>query len=89
MVEWAPSRRFLEHLVHPRGEIRQVKPEFFRDSDHSRVGFFAAAGPAIARGSLGTISPTDLAPLFLSLMGERFPLPSPRASSSSDLVEHR
>ena len=74
MVEWASSRRFLEHLVHPRGDIRQEKPEFFRDSDHSRGGFFAAAGPAIARGSLGTISPTDLAPLFLSLMGERFPL---------------
>lgn len=90
MVEWKPSRRFIERLEHPRGEIAQARPEFFRDSDHSRVGFIAVAGPAIARGDLGTIAPTDLAPLFLSLMGE--PVASSmrrRRSRSADLVEER
>jgi len=89
MVEWKPSRRFLECLVHPRGEIRQSKPEFFRDSDHSRVGFLAAAGPGTARGNLGSISPSDLAPLFLSLMGERARPATRRTSPAADLVEQR
>ena len=70
LVEWKPTRRFITRLEHPKGDIFQDKPEFFRDSDHSRTGWFAAAGPAIARGELGTLSPLDLAPLFLSLLGE-------------------
>ena len=71
MIEWKPSRRFMDRLLHPAGDLHQQKPEFFRDSDHSRVGFVAAAGPSIGRGPLEDISPLDLAPTFLALLGER------------------
>jgi predicted AlkP superfamily phosphohydrolase/phosphomutase len=70
MIEWKPSRRFIDRLLHPAGELRQKKPEFFRDSDHSRVGFVTAAGPSIACGPLEDITPLDLAPTFLALLGE-------------------
>ena len=69
LVEWTPTRYFRERLTHPRGEIVQSKPEFFRDSDHSREGWVLAAGPDITPGSLGIVSPMDLVPRFLSLMG--------------------
>jgi len=69
LVEWTPTRYFRDRLVHPRGEITQTKPEFFRDSDHSREGWFVAAGPDITPGPLGALSPLALAPMFLSLMG--------------------
>jgi len=69
LVEWTPTRYFRDRLVHPRGEITQTKPEFFRDSDHSREGWFVAAGPDITPGPLGALSPMALAPMFLSLMG--------------------
>jgi len=68
LVEWTPSRHFRDRMTHPRGEIRQSKPEFFRDSDHSREGWIAAAGPGFGTTPLGEIAPTALAPLFLSLM---------------------
>ena len=68
LVEWKPSRRFIDRLAHPAGDIHQKKPEFFRDSDHSRVGFVAAAGPSIQPGDIGAISPLDLAPTFLALL---------------------
>jgi len=60
--------------VHPRMELTQKEPEFFRDSDHTQNGFVAAAGPDIyLRGVLPDISPLDLAPTFLMLLGEPQP----------------
>jgi predicted AlkP superfamily phosphohydrolase/phosphomutase len=69
-VEWKPGR-FMQRVVHPRVELVQKKPEFFRVSDHLSHGFAAAAGSSIRRqGSIGDISLLDLAPTFLALLGE-------------------
>ena len=89
IVEWKPARHFRERLEHPRGEIVQARPECFRDSDHSREGWLVAAGPSIARGEMGRVSPTDLVPLFLSLMGEPLRAPNRRESVAADLAEER
>jgi len=68
-AEWAEADHFMERVVHPRAELRQRPCEFHRDSDHSRRGFVAAAGPLIrGRGDLGELSPLDLAPTFLRLL---------------------
>jgi predicted AlkP superfamily phosphohydrolase/phosphomutase len=73
-VSWAPRPYFQRRVLHPRAELRQIRPDFFRDSDHSTEGFLAAAGPAIrARGQVGTLSPLDVAPTFLSLLGSAIP----------------
>ncbi|MBC7790578.1 MAG: alkaline phosphatase family protein [Anaerolineae bacterium] len=70
LVEWQASDRFIERLVHPKAELVQERPEFFRGSDHSLHGFVAAAGPGIGgRGELREIPLLDLAPTFLGLMG--------------------
>jgi predicted AlkP superfamily phosphohydrolase/phosphomutase len=72
-VEWKPGH-FMRRVVHPRVELVQKKPEFFRVSDHTSHGFTAAAGSSIrSQGSIGDISLLDLAPTFLTLMGEPVP----------------
>jgi predicted AlkP superfamily phosphohydrolase/phosphomutase len=72
-VEWKPGR-FMNRLLHPRAEITQKKPDFYRRSDHSQNGFFAAKGPRIKnRGFIGEIPLLALAPTFLSLLGEPIP----------------
>jgi predicted AlkP superfamily phosphohydrolase/phosphomutase len=72
-IEWKPGH-VLNRVVHPRAELVQENPEFLRVSDHSDHGFLAAAGPSIrGRGALGDVSLLDLAPTFLSLMGEATP----------------
>lgn len=72
-VAWKPGR-FMSRVLHPRAELTQRKPEFFRPSDHCRYGFVAAAGPSIGgKGSLGELSLLDLALTFMSLMGEPIP----------------
>jgi predicted AlkP superfamily phosphohydrolase/phosphomutase len=69
-VEWIPGR-FLQRVRHPRCELAQGQPDFFRRSDHSSAGFVAAAGPGIRRGAaLGEVDVLDLAPTFLALLGE-------------------
>jgi predicted AlkP superfamily phosphohydrolase/phosphomutase len=74
LVEWQSLPRYMERVVHPKGELIQYPPEIFRGSDHSRFGFVAMAGPSIrARGSMGDVSLLDLAPTFLALMGESTP----------------
>ena len=74
-VEWEPTDYFVERVLHPRAELVQRKPDFFRNSDHSGFGFVAAAGPSI--GNVGpltdTVSVLDLAPTFLSLLGRPAP----------------
>ncbi|WP_017715767.1 alkaline phosphatase family protein [Kamptonema formosum] len=73
-VQWKPATHFMERVIHPKAELRQQKPEFYRDSDHSHNGFIAAAGPSIQRrGAIADVSLLDLAPTFLSLMGEPIP----------------
>jgi predicted AlkP superfamily phosphohydrolase/phosphomutase len=72
-VEWLPGR-FLRRVVHPRTELVQAKPDFFRRSDHSQHGFIAGAGPSIQRlGRLNDVQLLNLAPTFLSLMGQPIP----------------
>jgi predicted AlkP superfamily phosphohydrolase/phosphomutase len=52
----------------------QTKPDFFRRSDHSQHGFVAGAGPSIQkRGRLDDVQLLNLAPTFLSLMGQPVP----------------
>jgi len=66
-AEWKEAEHFVDHVVHPRGEIHQGKTGFHRGTDHSPYGFFAAAGPGVsARGDQGDIDPLDLVPTFLS-----------------------
>nr|MBA3441569.1 hypothetical protein [Pyrinomonadaceae bacterium] len=72
-IEWN-HRHFMQRVNHPMCDLVQKKPDFFRTTDHSDHGFFAAAGPSIgARESLGDVPVLDFAPTFLSLMGEPVP----------------
>ncbi len=72
-VEWKPGC-FMQRVVHPRAELVQKKPDFYRCSDHSSNGFVAAAGPSIQRqGTVGDVQVLDLAPTFLFLLGESAP----------------
>jgi predicted AlkP superfamily phosphohydrolase/phosphomutase len=68
-VDWRPGR-FLDRVVHPGGELTQERPDFYRRSDHSGSGFFAAAGPGILpNGEIGDVDVLDLAPTLLALRG--------------------
>jgi predicted AlkP superfamily phosphohydrolase/phosphomutase len=72
-IEWKPGR-FMERVVHPATDLVQRKPDWYRPSDHSSSGFVAAAGPSVRKlGALGDVQVLDLAPTFLSLMGEHVP----------------
>lgn len=73
-IEWKPAFHFIQTLVHPKTQLIQSKPYYFRDSYHSMTGFVLGAGPSIPRlGDIGNISLLDLAPTFLCLMGEEVP----------------
>lgn len=73
-VMFKPHRHFLERVSHPRAELTQEPPELFRDTHHSQSGLVVGAGPSVAAGGeLGEISPLDLAPTLLSMLGERPP----------------
>jgi len=70
-IEWKASAHFMERVTHPKAELVQTKPWYNRSSYHSFSGFVAAAGPSIrGRGAIGEVRLLDLAPTFLSLMGE-------------------
>lgn len=72
-VEWKPGC-FMERVLHPEAELTQKKPEFFRRSDHSSCGFFTLAGPSVKTGGkIDNIEVLDIAPTFLSLLGEHVP----------------
>jgi predicted AlkP superfamily phosphohydrolase/phosphomutase len=84
-VEWVPGR-FLERVRHPRAELAQGRPDFYRRSDHSHAGFLAAAGPDVRRGvPLGEVDVLDLAPTFLALCG-RAPGPALRGRVLEELL---
>ena len=69
-VDWRPGN-FLRNVHHPRAELTQDRPDFYRRSDHSSRGFFAATGPGL--GATGEIAePLDVltfAPTFMALLG--------------------
>ena len=69
-VHWKPTPRFLRRVMHPRAELAQDEPEFFRDSDHTSMGFIAASGPAFASaGDVGEIDALDIAPTLWAALG--------------------
>lgn len=73
-VEWTPVPHFIDRVTHPRAEITQQRPEFYRGTDHTYEGFLAAAGPAVTRkGDRGAIDPLSLAPTLLQLLGQEPP----------------
>lgn len=82
-VRWRPSDQFWERLVHPRAELRQERPEFFRESDHTEAGWLAMAGPQVTRrGAQPAVDVLAVAPTLLRLVGEEIPvgLAAPLAS---------
>jgi predicted AlkP superfamily phosphohydrolase/phosphomutase len=73
-VSFKPAPHFISRLLHPRAELTQPPPAYFRSNEHSPEGFLAAAGPSIpARGDVGDVEVQDLAPTFLTLLGEPVP----------------
>ncbi|MEY2540347.1 MAG: hypothetical protein QOG67_4087 [Verrucomicrobiota bacterium] len=71
IVHWKSCRHFVERVVHPKANLTQRKPEFFRDTDHAAHGFIAAAGPAISNsGEIADVEVLDLAPTFLALLNQ-------------------
>ncbi len=89
LVEWQPARHFLERVAHPKGDLHQRRPEFFRSTDHSRAGFLIAAGPDIAaHGELpAAFDVLDLAPTALALLGQ--PPPAALTGRVADFVQPR
>lgn len=72
-VEFKPGK-FMDTVTFDGKEITMKRPEFFRRSDHSCYGFFALSGPSVKRrGAAGDINVLDIAPTFLSLIGEPVP----------------
>jgi hypothetical protein len=60
---------------HPRADLSQKEPEFFRRSDHSSYGFFALAGPSVkSSGRTDDIDVLDIAPTLMSLLEEPVPV---------------
>lgn len=65
IVDWDFSDRFITTIDHPRARITIREPEFFRDSEHTRQGFLAMAGPDVP--TLDATTPFDaggVAPLL-------------------------
>lgn len=70
VVKWKPTKTYQESLYHPRTMIRQNKPRYYRQNNHTGYGFFSAYGPSIQKeGKLSDASLTNFAPRFLSLLG--------------------
>jgi predicted AlkP superfamily phosphohydrolase/phosphomutase len=71
VVDWQPSSRMVERIVHPKAVLVRRKVGDPRGNYHSDTGLVMAAGASIEkRGFAGDFSPLDFAPLFLTLMGE-------------------
>ncbi len=71
VVQWTPRNQWLREVRHPKATLRQSRPEFFRASEHTTEGFFAAAGPAIQKhGEQPTASSLDFVSEFLRLLGK-------------------
>ena len=73
-VDWQPVPHERPVLIHPSARVEQQRQRYNRDSFHSTVGFVAAAGPSVQRrGDLGPLDLLDLAPTWLTMMGEPVP----------------
>lgn len=69
-VHWQPIPRFLRRVQHPRVELVQDEPEFFRDSAHTPYGFIAASGPAFATcGCASDVDVLSVAPRLRAALG--------------------
>ena len=70
-MHWKSSRHFLDRAIHPKGEIKQRRPRFFRNSYHRAPGFAAFKGPArLEPGWYEEGSILDIAPTLMGLLGE-------------------
>lgn len=70
VIKWKPTKYYQEMLHHPRTPIRQKKPQFYRQNNHTEYGFFSASGPSIEKlGQLPDASLTSFAKSFLSDLG--------------------
>ena len=71
IIEWEQHTEWVQEVTHPvAGTIRQPRPAFFRDSNHSANAFFLVAGSSVAeRGDMGDISLLDVAPTLRKLTG--------------------
>lgn len=86
-VEWSPTPYLKSRVVHPKAELVQEKLDFQRNSHHTHSGFLAAAGPSLhGRGAIGEISLLDLAPTFLSLLGQ--PIPENLSGKMIEAIAH-
>lgn len=73
-AQWASAQHFIPRLQHPRATLTQRRPQYYRNSGHYYEGYVIAAGPDVRRaGDLGRVALLDLAPTFLSLLGEAAP----------------
>lgn len=73
-VEWSPTPYLKRRVVHPDSVLVQEELDFHRNSHHTHAGFLTAAGPSIqGRGAIGEVPLLDLAPTFLSLLGQPTP----------------
>lgn len=69
-VSWRAHDQPLRRVLHPRGELTQPPHHFHRGSHHTAQGFLIGAGPSIrAAGRVPEVSPLDLAPTLLTLLG--------------------
>lgn len=72
VAKWKPTKSYQEILYHPKTTIRQKRPRFYRQNNHTEYGFFTACGPSIEKqGRLPDASLTNFAPTFLSQLGIR------------------
>lgn len=76
-VHWKSSRHCLDRVIHPKGEVTQRRPNFFRDSYHRAPGFAAFRGPGIEPGWSEDSSILDIAPTLMGLLGEPAPASMP------------
>jgi predicted AlkP superfamily phosphohydrolase/phosphomutase len=84
-VDWQPVPHERTVLLHPHARVEQKRQRYNRDSFHSNVGFVAAAGPGIeTRGEIGALDLLDLAPTWLTLMGE--PVPGHLTGRPADIL---
>jgi predicted AlkP superfamily phosphohydrolase/phosphomutase len=70
IVHWGLSDR-PRRIVHPRARLRPGYYGMPRANHHSRRGLVIAAGPSVGSQARRDLSPLDLAPLLLSLLGYR------------------
>jgi predicted AlkP superfamily phosphohydrolase/phosphomutase len=70
VVEWRSASYLMECVRHPRAELVQTRQHYNRSTHHTMEGFMAACGPSINAGDIGEVSPLELAPAFLELLGQ-------------------